>query len=97
MIISKHTGYITIKKSLHSLIEYDEEQYIKLTNFLELCPIKREDLIKDTVISSNLDIRIKPYLVFRDEIIKDIEKNYELFETIEYDHIKLEKKITYRK
>ena len=58
-----------------------KEQYLKLTEFQEINSIKREDLSNDIkLINGNLDnLSIKLYLVCREAVIRDIERNKQLF------------------
>lgn len=51
-----------------------KDDYLKLTNFYELSRIKSNEVLNDyDKITSNFGICIKAYLVFRDEIIREIE------------------------
>ena len=52
-----------------------KEQYIELTKFVELASFDGKEVIDDIErITGNLNIGVKPYVVFRDEIIKDIQR-----------------------
>lgn len=55
-------------------------QYVKLTKFVEFTSLDGKKVVDDIDnIFSNLDISVKAYLVFRDELMRDIEKNPQLF------------------
>jgi len=57
-----------------------KNQYIKLTKFKELSSIDAKVIFEDLeVIGGNLNINVKPYLVFRDEMMRDIQKNIGMF------------------
>ena len=57
-----------------------KKQFIKLTQFEELSSIDAKNILEDLkVIEGNLKINVKPYLVFRDEIMRDIQKNIGMF------------------
>ena len=59
-----------------------KEQYIDLTEFTELSSFKGKKIIDDSkLIAGNIDITIKPYLVFREELMRDIKKNLKIFGT----------------
>lgn len=61
-----------------------KKQYIYLTNFTELSSFKGQFFLDDTLKGlGKLNIGLKAYTVFRDEIIKDLEKNSEIFKPTE--------------
>jgi hypothetical protein len=63
-------------------LKMPKNQYIKLTDFVELSAIPSDTIVNDfEKIIGNLCMGIKPYLVFRDELMKDMDKNKELFQT----------------
>ena len=50
------------------------------TKFEELSSIEAKVIFEDLeVIGGNLKINVKPYLVFRDEMMRDIQKNIGMF------------------
>ena len=56
------------------------EQYIELTKFVELSSFEGEKVIDDIEkIFRNLNMGVKPYVVFRDELIRDMQKNKQIF------------------
>lgn len=58
-----------------------KEQYVELTEFVELSSFDGRKVIDDSeLITGNLDITIKPYLVFREELMRDIKKNSQIFQ-----------------
>jgi len=58
-----------------------KKDYLELTKFEELSIVSSNEIKDDIeIIANNLEIGIKPYLVFRDEIIRDLSKNYQLFQ-----------------
>lgn len=61
-----------------------KEQYIELTKFVELSSFEGKNVIDDIdIIFRNLNMGAKTYVVFRDELIKDIQKNKHLFQSTE--------------
>lgn len=56
-----------------------KDQYLELTSFVELSSIDACDVINDAKFIKQIDIGIKPYLVFKDEIIMDMKKNPHIF------------------
>lgn len=63
-----------------------KEQYIELTKFVELSSFEGRNVIDDIdIIFRNLNMGAKTYVVFRDELIKDIQKNKHLFQSTEKD------------
>lgn len=62
-------------------IKMPKEDYIKIYKFQVLEKINSSDLEEDFKMLKELEFKsLKTYLVFRDEIIKDLEKNKHLFE-----------------
>ena len=62
-------------------IKMSKEDYIKLYKFKILQKISCKDLIKDQEILNKAEYQcLKTYLVFRDEIMRDFERNKHLFE-----------------
>ena len=57
-----------------------KEDYIELFNFKILSSVDKNDLKNDFDIVRDLEFTTKHYLLFRDEIMRDINKNKELFE-----------------
>ena len=57
-----------------------KQNYIKITNFKELSKISKEDVISDRSKVALFNMKIAYYLFFRDEIMKDINKNEKVFE-----------------
>lgn len=61
-----------------------KEQYYKLTKFIELSSIEGSKVFKDFISPiKKLPISTIPYLLFRDEIIKAMEKNPQIFNQVE--------------
>ena len=61
-----------------------KEQYVELTKFVELSSFEGRKVLDDIeAIIGNLNIGVKPYLVFRDELIKDMQKNLHIFQSTE--------------
>lgn len=57
-----------------------KEQYIDLTEFREVSSFRGEKIIDDAkLIQGNIYITKKPYLTFRDELMRDIKKNLPIF------------------
>lgn len=64
-IIYDYTKNIMMKK----------DEYFRLTNFKLINEIEREKLIEDKNFICNSNISVKAYMVFRDEMMRDIKKN----------------------
>lgn len=65
-------------------LKITKEQYIELTKFIELSSFEGGKVIDDVEkIFRNLNIGVKTYVVFRDELIRDIQKNKQIFQTTE--------------
>lgn len=65
-------------------LKITKEQYIELTKFVELSSFEGRKVIDDIeIIFENLNIGVKTYVVFRDELIKDIQRNPQLFRPTE--------------
>ena len=60
----------------------DKQEYISLFNFSILSKVAAENILNDISLikDSQINLSNKEYLVFRDEIMKDFEKNKQLFE-----------------
>lgn len=57
-----------------------KEEYTDLTKFREVSSFSGEKVIDDgKLIEGNIDIKIKPYLTFREELMRDIKKNLPIF------------------
>lgn len=68
-----------------------KEQYIELTKFVELASFDGKEVIDDIErITGNLNIGVKPYVVFRDELMRDMEKNPHIFKPTEEGKKKVE-------
>ena len=68
-----------------------KEQYIELTKFVELASFDGKEVIDDIErITGNLDIGVKPYVVFRDELMRDMERNSHFFKPTEEGKKKVE-------
>ncbi len=95
------------EKFLHSVVEYEsygqnfildwtinlkitKEQYIKLTDFEEITSLNSEEILDELKIF-NSNINLKVFLLFRDELIKDMQKNSHIF------NINQEKKLIKKK
>ena len=62
-------------------IKISKEQYIELMNFVELSSFEGKNVLKDLeMLSENIELGVKTYAVFRDELMRDIQKNQQLFE-----------------
>ncbi len=57
-----------------------KEQYVELTNFRELSSFEGKTFLDDSKLIKNIPITIKPYLVFRNEIVTDMMKNIQIFQ-----------------
>ena len=85
----KYLHSIIVKKSSKGIIEaYDwtqniimpYEQYKDIHQFEELAEVNSEVILNDlTKVLIGLDLGIKPYLFFRDELLQDTKKNEEIF------------------
>ena len=61
-------------------LKITKEQYIELTKFVELSSFEGRKVIDDIeIIFGNLNIGVKPYVVFRDELIRDMQRNPHIF------------------
>ena len=67
-----------------SNLHITKEQYVELTKFVELSSFEGRKVIDDIeLITENFNIGIKPYVVFREEIMRDIKKNSQIFQPTE--------------
>ncbi len=57
-----------------------EEDYYNLTRFTKISEFDSSNIIPDYDILENIDIGIRPYIIFRNEIMHDLERNSFLFE-----------------
>lgn len=57
----------------------DKESYIKLFKFDILTSVDSKLIFDDLSILKELGLDVKQYLVFRDELMKDVEKNSQIF------------------
>lgn len=65
-------------------LKITKEQYIELTKFVELSSFEGKKVIDDIdIIFRNLNIGSKTYVVFRDELIRDMQKNKHVFQPTE--------------
>ncbi len=65
-------------------LKITKEQYIELTKFVEFSSFEGRKVIDDIeIIFENLNIGVKPYVVFRDELIRDMQRNPHLFQPTE--------------
>lgn len=80
--LPNENGSIILDWYLNTLMT--KQDYLKLTNFREISKIKHDDLISDKEMRLEymLGLSSEMYLLFRDEIVQDIEKNKRLFKTI---------------
>jgi len=72
-----------------------KEDYIKLFDFFELSSFDSIDVFYDKELMTKmnmLDIGMKPYLSFRNEFIKDLEKNIHLLSEEEQEELKQAKR-----
>lgn len=61
-------------------LKITKEQYIELTNFVELSSFEGKKFIDDIeIIFGNLNLESKPYVVFRDELVRDMQRNPHIF------------------
>ena len=56
-----------------------KSDYYKITEFEEIARFKGDTVKDDMLYAGPLDLGSKVYVCFRDEIIKDLEKNKTLF------------------
>lgn len=77
-------------------LKMEKEQYITLTKFVELTSYDAKDVFYDAAIMTKFGISdiisIKNYVTFRDEIIKDLEKNLHLLSKEEQAEINSKKR-----
>lgn len=79
-------------------LKITKEQYMELTNFVELSSFEGKKVIDDIeIIFKNLNIGVKTYVVFRDELIRDMQKNPHIFQPTEkgkklFKHLEKKKK-----
>lgn len=65
-------------------LKMTKEQYIQLTKFQELASFEGRKVVDDIeIIFGNIDIGVKPYIIFRNELVKDIMKNPHIFKPSE--------------
>ena len=72
-----------------------KEDYIKLMEFQELTTFDAQDVFYDMNLMEKMNVKhvcLKPYLSFRNEIIKDLEKNMHLLSEEEQEEIKQSKR-----
>lgn len=73
-------------------LKITKKQYIKLTKFVEFSSLDGRKVIDEIDnIFAKIDISAKAYLVFRDELMRDIEKNPLIFQSIENENNKKSK------
>ena len=78
--IPKNDKIIIMDWTMNLYIE--KEQYVALNDFIELSSFEGKKVIDDIEkIAGNLEIGLKPYLVFRNELMKDMERNPHIFQT----------------
>lgn len=63
-------------------LQISKEQYIKLTKFKKIYSFEGSKVIDDVEIFNTLNIGIKIYLTFREEILNDTKKNPKIFKHI---------------
>ncbi len=69
----------------------NKDQYVELTKFVELSSFEGREVIDDIeLITGNLDIGVKSYVVFREELMRDIKKNPQIFQPTEEGRKKTE-------
>lgn len=56
-----------------------KEKYIQLTNFVEITSIDNNKILGDLYMLEWLNMGDKSYLIFRDELIRDVERNPQIF------------------
>lgn len=65
-------------------LHISKEQYVELTKFVELTYFYGREVIDDfELILGNLNIGLKPYAIFREELMRDIKKNPQIFKPTE--------------
>lgn len=87
----KHNGIVYIIDWTKNLI-ITKQEYVYLTNFIEISNILSSKIINDLRIFSRIGLGYKPYLTFRDEILRDINKNSFMVETEEKAKILIKNK-----
>lgn len=81
-----HSVYCFTDNNIDFIYDYtknlimEKNEYFKLTNFKLINEISREHLIEDKDFILNSNVSVKAYLVFRDEMKKDIDKNEKLYQ-----------------
>jgi len=93
----EHDGKTIVLDWIRNL-KITKEQYIELTKFVEFSSFEGRKVIDDIkIIFGNLNIGVKPYVVFRDELIRDMQRNPHIFQPTEKGkkllrHLKMKKK-----
>lgn len=65
-------------------LKITKEQYIELTKFVELSSFEsRKSIDGIEIIFRNLNISIKTYVVFRNELIRNMQRNPHIFQSTE--------------
>lgn len=65
-------------------LQISKKQYVELTNFVELSSFYGKEVIDDfELLADNIVIDTKVYATFRNEIMKDIKKNLQIFKPID--------------
>ena len=76
-----HSVYYYEEDGMEIIYDYTKnimmrkDDYFRLTNFKLINEIEREKLIEDKNFICNSNISVKAYMVFRDEMMRDIKKN----------------------
>ncbi len=76
-----HSVYYYEEDGMEIIYDYTKnimmrkDEYFRLTNFKLINEIEREKLIEDKNFICNSNISVKAYMVFRDEMMRDIKKN----------------------
>ena len=76
-----HSVYYYEEDGMEIIYDYTKnimmrkDEYFRLTNFKLINEIEREKLIEDKDFICNSNISVKAYMVFRDEMMRDIKKN----------------------
>lgn len=76
-----HSVYYYEEDGIEIIYDYTKnimmrkDDYFRLTNFKLINEIEREKLIEDKNFICNSNISVKAYMVFRDEMMRDIKKN----------------------
>lgn len=79
----EHKGEVFVLDWTRNM-QISKKQYVELTNFVELASFEGSKVIDDAeIISGNLDIGVKTYVVFWDELIRDMKKNPQIFQPTE--------------